>query len=158
MKIPTAKELDNFVNKNISEICGCLFFDNAENHCAHFVCHLTELNSGYTCYNLKKKGDKAKSANIKVQEVFPLCRRVGKWADKPKDILQGFIFVTQADNVNLEKKTIENVRRKHIGIFIGESVWQYKNAYKHVIKQSPAAFRDHYAGKGYEVFFGEFPL
>jgi hypothetical protein len=158
MKPPTATELDGYVNKNISDICGCSYTNDSDNHCAHFVCHATELTFGLTCFGMTGKGSKDASGNIRVQEVFPNCRRVGKWADKPAEITKGFIFVTKATNVNLKKKTIDNVPRKHIGIFIGQDVWQYKNRFRHVIKQTPAAFKEHYAGTGYEIFYGEFPL
>lgn len=158
MKDPTAADLDGFVDKHISEICGCSFADDGENHCAHFVCHMTELNFGLTCFAMSGKGEQSKSANIRVQEVFPRCRRVGKWSDKPQDIRKGFIFVTQATNVNLTTKQISNVPKKHIGIFIEQNVWQYKNRLKHVIKQTPAEFKQHYTGAGFEIFYGEFPL
>ena len=157
MKIPTATELNAYVNKHISDICGCSFVNDSDNHCAHFVCHATELKFGLTCFGMTAKGDRNSGANIRVQEVFPQCRRVGRWADKPADLRNGFIFVTAASNVNLRAKTITNVPRKHIGIFIGQDVWQYKNRFRHVIKQMPAQFGQHY-GAGYETFYGEFPL
>ncbi len=158
MKIPTAKDLDALVNKHISDICGCSFTNDADNHCAHFVCHATELAFGLTCFGMSGKGDRSKAANIRVQEVFPNCRRVGVWTNKPADLTNGFIFVTQSSNVNLQAKTIANVPRKHIGIFINQDVWQYKNRFRHVIKQTPAAFKQHYSGTGYEIYYGEFPL
>ena len=158
MKIPTALELDAYVNQHISQICGCSFTNDGDNHCAHFVCHATELRFGLTCYGMTRQGSQDQSANIRVQEVFPQCRRVGVWANKPADLTTGFIFVTQASNVNLRAKTIANVPRKHIGIFINQDVWQYKNRFRHVIKQTPAEFKQHYQGAGYEIYFGEFPL
>jgi hypothetical protein len=158
MKIPTAKELDGYINKNISDICGCSYVNDGDNHCAHFVCHVTELTFGLTCFGMTGKGSKSESGNLRVQEVFPKCQRVGKWSDKPAEITQGFIFVTQAGNVDLKAKKIDNVPRKHIGIFIGQDVWQYKNRFKHVIKQTPEVFKQHYAGMGYEIFYGEFPV
>lgn len=157
MRIPTVTEMNGYVNKHISEICTCSFVNDADNHCAHFVCHVTELRFGLTCFGMTGRGSQATSANIRVQEVFPQCRRVGRWADKPLDIQSGFIFVTQTTNVNLATKTINNVPRKHIGIFIGQDVWQYKNRFRHVIKQTPTDFSQHYPGTGYGIFFGEFP-
>ena len=158
MKSPTAMELDGYINKHISDICGCSYVNDNDNHCAHFVCHVTELTFGLTCFGMTSKGEQSKSGNIRVQEVFPRCRRVGKWTDKPADIMKGFIFVTQVGNVNLRAKALSNVPQKHIGIFIGQDVWQYKNRFKHVIKQTPAAFKQHYPGAGYEIYYGEFPL
>lgn len=158
MKIPTTTELDAYVNKHISEICGCAFTNDSDNHCAHFACHATELTFGLTCFGMTGKGEISRSGNIRVHEVFPRCRRVGRWADKPADLRSGFIFVTQSGNVNLRNKTISNVPRKHIGIFIEQNVWQYKNRFRHVIKQTPQEFNRHYTGTGYEIFYGEFPL
>lgn len=158
MKTPTAAELDVYVNQHISSICGCSYTSDSDNHCAHFVCHATELRFGLTCFGMTGKGSQSQSANIRVQEVFPRCRRVGRWANKPADLRTGFIFVTQSSNVNLQAKTIANVPRKHIGIFIGQDVWQYKNRFRHVIKQTPTAFSQHYSGTGYEIYYGEFPL
>jgi len=158
MKDITSTELDGHVGKHISEICGCSFTNDGNNHCAHFVCHVMEYNFGLTCFGMSGKGERSKSANIRVHEVFPQCRRVGKWTDKTLDILKGFIFVTQAGNVNLTKKVISNVPKKHIGIFIEQNVWQYKNRVRHVVKQTPAEFKQHYAGKGFEIYYGEFPL
>lgn len=158
MKEPTAAALDGFVDQHISDICTCKFVKDADNHCAHFVCHVTELNFGLTCFKMTGKGEHGTSANIRVREVFRQCRRVGKWANKPPELKKGFIFVTKAGNVDLVNKDIVNVPKKHIGIFIEQDVWQYKNRLRHVIKQTPAEFNKHYDGTGFENFFGEFPL
>jgi len=158
MRIPMAAEMDGYVNQHISQICGCSYHNDNDNHCAHFVCHITQLNFGLTCFGMSGRGSHATGANIRVQEVFPRCRRVGRWADKPADLRNGFIFTTKTGNVDVAAKTLANVRRKHIGIFIEQDVWQYKNALRHVIKQTPAEFAQHYTGTGYGIFFGEFPL
>ena len=158
MRVPTSPEMDGYVNQHISAICGCNYHDDNDNHCAHFVCHVTQLHFGLTCFGMSGSGDSTRSANIRVQEVFPRCRRVGRWSSKPQDIQSGFIFVTKSGNVNLQAKTIANVRKKHIGLFIGQDVWQYKNRVRHVIKQTPDEFRQHYSGSDYEIFFGEFPI
>ena len=154
----TSEVLDGYVGKHISEICGCSYIDNSDNHCAHFVCHLKEYNFGLTCFGMTQKGSHIASANIRVQEVFSHCRRVGNWSNKPAEITTGFIFVTKSGNVNVAKKTMANVPKKHIGIFIGQDVWQYKNKLRHVIKQTPEEFNKHYEGASYAIFYGEFPL
>lgn len=157
MRDPAAIEMDGYVNQHISKICTCSFANDNDNHCAHFVSHVMGYSFDLTCYNMTKQGSAADGRNIRVAEIFPRCRRVGKWSDKPNDIKKGLIFVTKASNVDLVNKTIANVPKKHIGIFIDQDVWQYKNAFKHVIKQTPAQFKQHY-GNGYEIFYGEFPL
>jgi hypothetical protein len=117
-----------------------------------------EYKFGLNCFAMSGKGDQTKSANIRVQEVFARCLTVGKWSDKPQSVKKGFIFITQASNVDLKNKKMVNVPKKHIGIFIEQDVWQYKNKVKHVIKQTPADFKQHYSGTGFEIFYGEFPL
>ena len=160
MKDPVASTLDTYVNTHISGICGCSFHSDNENHCAHFVCHMLEYRFGLTCYGMTKKGSADQAANIRVQEVFPRCVSVGKWADKPASLKKGLIFIAKPGNVHLNTKTIDNVPRKHIGIFIEADIWQYKNRVKHVVKQTHAEFAKHYdyAGKGFETYYGEFPL
>ena len=158
MKEPTGAVLDGFVSKHISDICGCEYTADGDNHCAHFVCHVTELSFGLTCFKMSGKGDQTTAANIRVQEVFRQCRSVGRWADKPAELKKGFIFVTQAGNVDLKKKEIANVPKKHIGLFVDNDVWQYKNRQRQVIKQTPEDFKKHYDGAGFEIFYGEFPL
>lgn len=103
------------------------------------------------------QGEHANSASIRVHEVFERCRRVGRWEDKPADIVCGFIFVIAAGNISVRRHTMSNVRKKHVGIFIGNTVWQYKNAVRQVVKQTPDEFSRHY-GAGYGIYFGEFPL
>lgn len=158
MKNITSTEMDGYVGKHISKVCGCSFINDGDNHCAHFVCHVMEYNFGVNCFAMSGKGERSKSANIRVQEVFAQCGRVGKWTDKTLDISKGFIFTTKASNVNLKKKIISNVPKKHIGIFIEQNVWQYKNKITQVIKQTPAEFKQHYTGTDFEIYYGEFPL
>ena len=153
MKIPTAADLDGYVNKHISEICGCSFIKDDDKHCAHFVCHATELRFGLTCFGITGKGSRNTGANIRVQEVFPQCRRVGRWSDKPADLTKGFIFTTQTKNVDLKNKTISNVPRKHIGIFIDIFVWQYKNRLRHVIRQNTSGVQSTLFGNRIRYIF-----
>lgn len=158
MNLPNAALLDGYVGKHISEICTCGYVADGDNHCAHFACHVTGLNFGKTCYSLTGKGEFGTSANIRVREVFQKCRRLGTWASKPSDLNQGFIFVVEPGNVHLKKKDVDNVQNKHVGLFIGDTVWQYKNRMRQVVKQTPDEFRNHYDAKGFEIYFGEFPL
>jgi hypothetical protein len=158
---PTAQELDAFVGKNIKDICPCEFWDNGASHCAHFVSHVMKYKFGYTCSQISGKGSSSDTANVRVVEIFRNTRRFGKWVDKPANLQTGLIFVTQGKNVNVKNRTYASAPANHIGIFIGNVVWQYKNRVHHVVKQDPVEFSKHYDYKklpGFEIFFGEFPL
>jgi hypothetical protein len=151
---PTVATLDGYLGKNIKEICGNKFHDNSANHCAHFVSHVMNFSFGYTC-KAHKGGDET-GANVRVHETFAQCPEVAEWDDaNPKT--SGLAFVTDKDNVNLAKKTMSNVPKKHIGTLLDGCVWHYSNTRDKVVKVTVAEFKKHYAGKDIRVFWGKFP-
>jgi hypothetical protein len=150
-------DMEPFLDKNISEMCGNGLDDPALNHCAHFVSHAVGLKFSYNCQQLV--GGKREPANIRVHEVFAMCPRVGAWedADTSKDQL---IFVTRKNVVNVSSKTMQNIPQKHIGVYRGGHVYHYSNTEDRVIKQTVNAFYDRFqrAYKGDQgLFFGEVP-
>lgn len=149
--------MNAYLGKNISEICTCDFHNADTNHCAHFVSHVMKYQFGYTCHAHTGKGDKENRANLRVQEVFPQCPTVGLWSDKPSTVTRGLIFITARNNVDLEKKTMVNVPKKHIGIFYGDTVWHYSNSRDQVVSQTSEEFSHHYSGSTITMFYGEFP-
>ncbi|MEO8649452.1 MAG: hypothetical protein ABI539_09825 [Acidobacteriota bacterium] len=155
---PTPNELGTLVGKKISEICPCGYVDAGANHCAHFVSHIAKYKFGYTCFADTGKGSSSDGATVRVVDLFPKCRRVGVWSDRPKDISCGLIFITDKSNVHLAKKTIDNVRKKHVGFFIGDVVWHYSNTQGKVVTQTSQQFSHHYPGSGITMFYGEFPI
>lgn len=154
----TLTELQKVEGKRIDAICDCAYHSNAENHCAHFVSHALGLDFGFTCKNMTGKGIKgAKGANIRVHEIFPRCRQVGKWSDRPAHLTVCLAFVTSVTNVDLATKKMVNVPKKHIGIYNSRSIWHYSNTTDKVVRQSPEQFARHYAGSDIGVFYGEIP-
>ena len=154
--VPTSSLLNGLLGKTISEICACKYTAANVNHCAHFVSHVTKYQFGYTCFSQTGKGDKTKKANIRVQEIFPKCKSVGKWANKPATLTSGLVFITHKNNVKLAKKEMINVPEKHIGIFIGDKIWHYSNSKDKVVTQTPEQFSHHYPGAGITMYYGEF--
>lgn len=149
----TSTDLNQYVNKNIKQICGNGYIDAKDNHCAHFVSHVMDYEFGYNC---KAAGSgKVAGANLRVHEVFPRCPSVGRWDDKPDTLSPCLVFVTARSNVNVQAKTMANVPKKHIGIFIGGTIWHYSNANHKVMTQLPADFVHHYPGPDIELFYGE---
>ena len=126
-------DLDAYLGKNISEICRNGFHTHSLNHCAHFVSHVTNMSFGYTCASQTKdkEGQKLVGACIRVQEIFPRCKKGGNF--------------------------MCNVHKKHIGIYIGHTIWHYSNTKNKVIKQLDTQFANHYPGRGYAMYFGKPP-
>lgn len=59
--------------------------------------------------------------------------------------------------MHVAKKTMINVPKKHIGIYLDNSIWHYSNTQDKVVVQMPDAFAHHYTGKDIAMFFGTFP-
>lgn len=144
--------LENALDTHISAHCEQKMTADNLNHCAHFVSHMLGYEFGYQCGN--QTDQPGEGATIRVQEVFARCPTVGRWNEKPKSLTQCLAFITQASNVNLTRRVMTNVPRKHIGIFTDGFIYHYSNTQDKVVKQTPDQFSRHYRGAGYAVFYG----
>ena len=151
----TPAQLDALLGQEITRICTIGYTNRADNHCAHFVSHVLGYQFGFTCRGMVV--GQGTPGTIRVQELFARCPTVGDWATKPATVIQGLVFITRASNVNLATKTMTNVPRKHVGIFIGGNIWHYSNTRDQVVKQTPAQFANHYAAPDNAMFYGEAP-
>ncbi len=152
---PTKEGLDAYLGQNISEICGSEYKNDADNHCAHFVSHVMGFSFGFTCKGMTGKGDKGYC--IRVHEVFAQCPEVGKWEKRTATACLVFI-IAGSSNVDLAAKTMANVPRKHIGIYVDGTIWHYSNSRDKVITQTSEEFSHHYSGSDVPMFYGTFPL
>jgi hypothetical protein len=158
----TRADLDKFTGKNIKDICPNGFVKNADNHCAHFVCHVLGYSFGYTC-NTKSSG---KGVCIRVHELFSRCPEVGLWEDDKTDASR-LVFVTAKANVAVRDKKMENVPKKHVGIYLSQAatgeatglIWHYSNGQDKVVSwpvdKFERAFKGSY-GKKATLFYGVF--
>ncbi len=153
-----AVDLDPYVGKHISEICDSGFSDDARNHCAHFVSHALGLSFGVTCRSMGTNRRGA-AASIRVHEVFSRCTRVGLFSECPATTTWGLVFILDPRNVNLAAKRMDNVQRKHVGIFVGpqRTVYHYSNTRKLVVRCLPAEFGTHYPPPDNGLFWGSLP-
>lgn len=159
--------LDGYTNKNIRDICPNNFHDNGENHCAHFVCHVLGYSFGFTCNGMAGATGRS-GVCIRVQELFPRCPAIGLWEDDRTDAAR-LIFVTARDNVSLSQRTMANVRKKHVGIYLGASVvnestgrvWHYLNSQDKCVRWTVEEF-DAYFKRVYSrdatLYYGSFLL
>lgn len=151
----TAVQLNQRLGDAISKICPNGYTNPNDNHCAHFISHMLEYRFGATCRTMSN--GTSPGANIRVQEVFAHCPTVGAWADRPSDVKQCLVFVTHQSNVNLKKKVMENVPKKHVGIYLDGSIWHYSNSKSQVVNVTPEEYQKHYPGPGIALFYGTMP-
>jgi hypothetical protein len=150
-----ADDLDALLGQGIDHICTVGFTSADTNHCAHFVSHVLGYQFGRTCRHMANGSGTA--ASIRVHELFPECPTVGRWQSRSSMLSQGLVFITNPANVDLAAKRMENVPKKHVGIFIGDVVWHYSNTQDRVIKQTATEFSRHYAPPDDGMFYGSLP-
>jgi hypothetical protein len=146
---------EDFLDKSIREICGNGYADDGHNHCAHFVSHVARFDRDMTCRKLVSGATKP-GANVRVHEVFARCAEAGEWPG-PADGGDDLIFVTKKENVDVDKKTMVNIPKKHIGIYRGGFVYHYSNSRDKVVKQTVPEFQrtfDKTYGPGQGYFWG----
>ena len=150
-------DLESHLGQGIQRFCGNGFHAANLNHCAHYVSHACGLEIGYDCK--QHTGGSGSAASIRVQEIFPHCPLVGHWRDANTDRTQ-LIFVTHASNVDLDRKTMRNVPKKHLGIYSEGWIYHYSNGRDQVVRQRFEDFRDTFTatyGPGLGFFFGLVP-
>ena len=149
-------KLSETINKTIADFCKNRFNGAGENHCAHYVCHVLELDSGYDCKT--HRNGSHPGASLRVHELFDECPEVGDWNNAPQGMQ--IVFVTDKSNVDLNAHTMRNIPKKHVGIFSDGHVHHYSNTQDKVIRQTPAAFLTRFQGAyggNQRLFFGTFP-
>ena len=149
--------LDSYVGKHIKDICPVGFHSDSENHCAHFVSHVLGYRFGATCRTMHV--GTGTPGSIRVHEVFARCVGVGNWAELPVPLFWGLVFITNAGNVRLAQKQMDNVPKKHIGIFYGgpRTIYHYSNSRRQVVTQTPEQFVNHYPSPHNAMFWGGAP-
>src|ERR1019366_6097407 len=152
----TAAQLNQRLNEPISKICPNRYANPGDNHCAHYVSHVLNFRFGTTCLTMHSGSHPG--ANIRVQELFSHCPTVGPWVDRPSHVFQCLVFVTDASNVDISRKTMANVPRKHVGIYVNGTIWHYSNSTSKVVAVTPEHFRHHYSGSGIALYYGTMPM
>lgn len=152
----TADQLNQRVGQPIDSICPNGYANSDDNHCAHYVSHVLCFDFGTTC--LSMVNGKGPGANIRVQQLFEKCPQVGRWEDRPDTVHQCLVFVTDASNVHLSQKKIDNVPKKHVGIYFAGKIWNYSNSHGEVRCVTPHQFQLTYPGNNIALFYGTMPM
>ncbi|AXQ29522.1 hypothetical protein D0B54_12825 [Solimonas sp. K1W22B-7] len=129
-------KLEDTLGKTISDFCRNGYVNTADNHCAHFVSHVLEVDSGYDCR--LHTGKPHAAASLRVHELFAGCPKVGLFKDAPAAPF--LVFVTAKGNVDLANHSMRNVPQKHVGICDGTHVYNYSNTDDRVVRQTPPDF------------------
>lgn len=161
----TAAKLDEYIGKDIGQICpvGYGKVGDDQHHCAHFVGHALGLNHaanvGFTCAGMIWKGDKTRSACLRVNELFNRAVTEIDEADE-KGCL---IFCTIPENAPkppVGSRVMGSKSKKHVGIYLAGNIWHYGNKKDKVKSESLAdfttAFQRNYS-KDALFFYGRFP-
>lgn len=151
--------LDGLVGKTIGEFCAHGYDAKNDNHCAHFVSHVLNLNVGMTCGRLVPTPDpKAAAASVRVHEIFDASRNVRQLVQCPLRG-EGLVFVSAATNFVRQGTTtaLRNVPKKHIGLFLGNDVWHYSNSRDRVVRQSAEEFLTHYPKQTNAIWLADIP-
>ena len=151
----TTVDMDALLGREITRICPVGYTNRNDNHCAHFVSHVLGYQFGFTCRGMVD--GPGTPATIRVHELFSRCPSVGAWDARPPTLNRCLVFITKASNVNTATKTMTNVPKKHVGIFVDGNIWHYSNTRDQVVKQTPSEFSRHYAAPHNAMFFGAMP-
>ena len=150
----TPSLLQTYAGQPIKNICPHGYDARADNHCAHFVAHVLQLDFGLTCAMMK--GGHSIGANIRVQELFARCPSTREVIECPTTG-EGLIFVSAVSSFAGAPGVIANVPKKHVGLVMNGLVWHYSNTRSRVETQTVGEFLFHYPRQHNALWWGTFP-
>lgn len=151
--------LNAYVGKHISAICYNNFAEDSKNHCAHFVGHVLEIRVKTNCNNVGPTMYPVEpGASLRVNEIFNFwCRAVGPWDLKPTSLTQCLFFISIPINVTGKPIRMGENSTKHMGIYIGGTVWHYSNSRRKVVRMPVSQMKKHFPGQKDDwLFYGTF--
>jgi hypothetical protein len=151
----TAADLTAQTGKTVAQFCDCGYTDMGQNHCAHFVSHVLDIEVGLRCGSMAW-ATRGRGVSLRVNEVFNYCTVRGRWDDAgqvPAEVA-GFnaflMFATISDNIASGEGvlTMGSHHHKHVGIHRDGTVWNFSTYDDHprVISETAAGFRQRLAG------------
>ncbi len=158
MLVVSQANLDNYVGKDISQICTTGLTGSQHNHCAHFVSHVEGFSFGLVCGDLgSSSATRHQGATIRVDAIYNQCPYRGLWREMPTPLIYSLIFVTSASNVR--NGMMGQSPRKHVGIWSHPYVYEYSNQAGWVLKDNtPEDFfnrlKAHYPDRDLELYYG----
>ena len=154
--------LEGYVGQTVDQICDCGFGrpGDEHNHCAHFVSHVMGYTFGAVCTQMVRRtpANEGRGRTIRVNDIFNNCPVRGTWDSKPETLHHCLIFAVHRQGVLATTPvTISSQRRKHVGIYLNGSCYNYHNNRNEGVRSDGVdRFRTLY-GRGTRVFYAEFP-
>jgi hypothetical protein len=152
--------------KTVPQFCNCGYVDMHQNHCAHFVSHVLDIEVGLLCGSMAW-ATRGRGVSLRVNQVFNSLTTRGRWDDASQlpaavaNCNAFLLFATIPDNVSEARGvlTMGSHHLKHVGIYRGGTVWNFSNNHAHpqVISETAAGFRQrltHVYGAGTRFFYG----
>lgn len=152
----TPSHVTSYEGTSIADICPHGFDAAHDNHCAHFVAHVLQLDFGMTCTRLRGVRGATGGANVRVQEIFARCPSTEEVRECPTTG-RGLVFVSGRSNFQGEPTRVRNVPKKHIGIVVDGQVWHYSNARNRVVRQPATSLIHLYPRQDNALWWGTFP-
>ncbi len=160
----TTDVLDGYLGHSMRAVCPHGYDARNDNHCAHFVAHVLQLDFGVTCAALRGRRGAAAAANVRVHEIFARCPMTQEIIECPANGA-GLIFVSKRSSFQPERvchpgpmaMRMANVPKKHIGIVLNGVVWHYSNTRNQAVKQTAGEFLFHYRRQENALWWGAFP-
>lgn len=151
--------LDPYVGKKIEDICSHFGKTGDEhNHCAHFVSHVLGFRIGLLCSGMAYGGNAEDGRTLRVNDLFNHCPTRGYWSEKPAGLDCCLIFAALKTSLSSKggSLTMSSHPKKHVGIFLKGSAYNYGNTKDKVRVDGPSRFQ-HLYGKGTVALYGTFP-
>ena len=136
-------DLASYVGQDIKEICNTGYEAANVNHCAHFVSHVLGIKLGLVCGSMKWE-TRGEGTSLRVNEIYNACSPRGDWDSRPAAIGRCLVFATTPGNMSGDD--MGEHPRKHIGIFIEDTIWHYSNGGDKVVTDSPTSFLNKFKG------------
>lgn len=152
------QHMNTFLGKDIKDICDTDFDAANLNHCAHFVSHALGVKVGLVCGSMKYD-TRGQGTSIRVNEIYNACSERGLWSARPHGKKMGLAYVTLPGNVDSSGE-MGTHRKKHIGVFVADTIWHYSNGQDKVVTHSPSDWHQRFKGvygASTEMYYSNFP-
>ena len=119
-----ARFLNSYVNFNINQICNIGRTNDAENHCAHFVCHALGITQGGGDSRRCGGRGSTRGVLIRVHELALVCPDRGFFFASHPRYREGGCLIY----VGLSAGAVSGViHGGHVGFYLDGHVWHYEN-------------------------------
>jgi hypothetical protein len=149
------------VGQSVEDFCTCGFGKKGDehNHCAHYVSHVLGYRYGKLCSQMvwEYRNKTGEGRTLAVHDLFNNCPQRGLWKDRPSQIDPCLIFAVHESGISTRTWHMDNIRRKHVGIYLRGECFNYHNTKNEGVAFDGDAFFKSLYGKGTVALYGSFP-